>query len=94
MSRCTAARPTDEFHGWKCDITDGECMFLMPDSKRCAEMYGEGPDAYLLEDEENNKDNESNNSRIIEDIIADEEGDYLSDEDEFDDIIEEDYEED
>ena len=43
--RCTAAIPTDEFHGWRCTITDGECVFLFPDSKACAERYGDGPDA-------------------------------------------------
>lgn len=42
---CKAARRTDEYHGWECEITEGACMFLCPDSKACAEMYGEGPDA-------------------------------------------------
>jgi hypothetical protein len=41
---CTCAIRTDEYHGWKCKITDGACMFLCPDSKACAEEYGEGPD--------------------------------------------------
>lgn len=47
--RCKAAYNTDEFHGYGCSITDGACMFLYPDSKKCAEKYGEGPDA--VEDE-------------------------------------------
>ena len=42
---CLAAVPTDEYHGWACDITGDACMFLVPDSKACAEKYGEGPDA-------------------------------------------------
>lgn len=42
---CLAAVPTDEYHGWACDITGDACMFLVPDSKACAEQYGEGPDA-------------------------------------------------
>lgn len=42
---CKCSKPTDEFHGWGCNITGGACMFLFPDSKRCAELYGEGPDA-------------------------------------------------
>ena len=42
---CKAATPTDEYHGWECEITGGACMFLVPNSKLCAEMYGEGPDA-------------------------------------------------
>lgn len=31
--------------GWYCNMTDEKCEFLHPDSKRCAEMYGMGPDA-------------------------------------------------
>ena len=41
---CKCAKSTDEFHGWECDITGGACAFLIPNSKRCAEVYGEGPD--------------------------------------------------
>ena len=43
--KCKTAYHTDEYHGYGCDITGGACMFLYPDSKRCAEEYGEGPDA-------------------------------------------------
>lgn len=42
---CKAAKQTDQYHGWECEITEGACMFLYPDSKACAEVYGEGPDA-------------------------------------------------
>lgn len=42
---CKCAIRTDEYHGWECDITGGSCMFLLPNSKACAEKYGEGPDA-------------------------------------------------
>jgi len=38
---CKCARSTDEYHGWKCTITDGECMYLFPDQDACAEKYGE-----------------------------------------------------
>lgn len=48
---CKCAKQTDEWHGWECSITEGPCMYLMPDSKACAEEYGEGPDAEY-EDEE------------------------------------------
>ena len=41
---CKAARALDEYHGWECEITGGACMFLIPNSKACAEKYGEGPD--------------------------------------------------
>lgn len=43
--KCKAAYTTDEWHGYGCEITEGPCMFLFPDSKACAERYGEGPDA-------------------------------------------------
>ena len=49
---CKAARQTDEYHGWECAITEGACMFLTPNSKACAEKYGEGPDAEEMFDEE------------------------------------------
>ncbi len=42
---CKCAINTDKWHGWKCEITEGPCMFLIPNSKACAEDYGEGPDA-------------------------------------------------
>lgn len=48
---CKAAIPTDEYHGWECEITGGACMFLCPNSKACAEQYGEGPDADEVYDE-------------------------------------------
>ena len=28
-----------------CEVTGGQCMFYIPNSKKCAEEYGEGPDA-------------------------------------------------
>ncbi len=50
---CKYAVRTDEYHGWECEITGGACMFLFPNSKLCAEKYGEGPDAVSeTEDEE------------------------------------------
>lgn len=42
---CKAARPSDEGHGWRCSITGDSCAFLLPNSKQCAELYGDGPDA-------------------------------------------------
>lgn len=42
---CKCAKMTDEYHGWKCTITDGACMYFIPNSKACARDYGEGPDA-------------------------------------------------
>jgi hypothetical protein len=31
--------------GWKCSVSGDRCMYFIPDSKTCAEEYGEGPDA-------------------------------------------------
>lgn len=30
---------------YDCDVSGDECMFFSPDSKVCAVIYGEGPDA-------------------------------------------------
>ena len=52
--KCKAAYHTDEWHGYGCSITEGACMFLFPDSRRCAQEYGEGPDAESQEEENEN----------------------------------------
>lgn len=49
---CKCAIATDEYSGWECSITGGRCMFLVPNSKKCAEIYGEGPDAEDKKDTE------------------------------------------
>lgn len=46
---CKCAARTNQYHGWACEITDGACAFLLPDSKLCAAKYGEGPDAENIE---------------------------------------------
>lgn len=51
--KCKDAYYTDEQHGYGCEITGGACMFLFPDSRACAERYGEGPDAGESEENEN-----------------------------------------
>lgn len=33
---CKCAKRTDEYNGWECEITEGPCMYMIPDSKRCA----------------------------------------------------------
>lgn len=42
---CKCAKQTDQYHGWECMITEGACMFLWPNAKACADMFGEGPEA-------------------------------------------------
>lgn len=43
MSCKCASFDSDE--GWKCSVSGDRCLFMIPDSKICAEKYGEGPDA-------------------------------------------------
>ena len=66
-----------------CESSGDVCYFNNPDSKSCAEMYGIGPDSdnpiLSIGYEEREK--------IIDEII-DEEGDFISDEDEIDNIAE------
>lgn len=50
---CKYAVQTDEHHGWECSISGSACMYLYPNSKACAEDYGEGPDVDIDEDDEN-----------------------------------------
>ncbi len=61
---CLCAKRTDEYHGWECSVTDGECMFLTPNSKACAEIYGEGPDV-AVEDENKEKDCPECGERLV-----------------------------
>ncbi len=30
---------------WTCSVTGDGCVYMIPNSQRCAEEYGEGPDA-------------------------------------------------
>lgn len=45
MMGCKYAVETDQYHGWECMVTGGECAFLAPNSRLCADEYGEGSDA-------------------------------------------------
>lgn len=46
---CQFAFATDEFHGWGCSITGGECMLFVPDNEACKELY---EDAEAMDDKE------------------------------------------
>ena len=41
---CECAKPIDEYHGWKCSITDGACLYLVPNQKECHQLYEDVPD--------------------------------------------------
>lgn len=43
---CKSAGEYDpDTNRWHCTVSGDDCMFLSPDSKACAEQFGEGPDA-------------------------------------------------
>lgn len=44
---CKCAKYDPDEGRYYCDVTGDQCMYLMPDSKRCAAEYGEGPDAQM-----------------------------------------------
>lgn len=62
---CKCAIPTDQYHGWECTVSGGECMFLMPNSKACAEKYCEGPDAKIIEERRSGMSKVSSNDVIL-----------------------------
>ena len=33
---CSCARPSGEFHGWRCTVSGDSCVFLIPSSEACA----------------------------------------------------------
>lgn len=48
MMGCSCAESYDEdTNRYQCAVSGCDCVFLVPNSKRCGEMYGEGPDADL-----------------------------------------------
>ena len=44
---CSAAKSSSQYHGWECKVSGGACMFLVPNSKACAEEFGESPYALV-----------------------------------------------
>lgn len=80
---CSAAILPKTKNGWcTCSISNQECVFVEPNSHRCAQMYQFGPDA-IQKDLETSEISEEE----IEDIIYDEEGSYDSIEEDLEDII-------
>lgn len=48
---CKAAKFDPDEGRYYCDVSGDQCMYYIPNSKKCAEEYGEGPDAYSDEEE-------------------------------------------
>jgi len=42
---CKSATFDPEDGRYECSVSGSGCMYLTPNSKRCTEEYGEGPDA-------------------------------------------------
>lgn len=43
---CKCASFDSDSCRWECSVSGDGCIFVIPNSKACAEMYGEGPDVY------------------------------------------------
>ena len=45
MAGCSCAVFESDEGRYVCEVSGDGCMYLIPDSKACAEDWGEGPDA-------------------------------------------------
>lgn len=41
---CKCAEYDQDTGRYQCSVSGDQCMYLIPNSKACAEDYGEGPD--------------------------------------------------
>jgi len=46
---CKCAKYDLEDGRYNCSVTGDDCMYMIPDSKKCAEEWGEGPDVDAAE---------------------------------------------
>lgn len=60
---CKCAKFDSEVGRYSCSVSDDGCVFMIPNSKLCAEMYGEGPDAETDKCEDCKKFYVENNKR-------------------------------
>lgn len=49
MAGCKCATFDPDDGRYSCSVSGDGCMYLIPNSKRCAEDYREGPDAHFGE---------------------------------------------
>ncbi len=49
---CIASKFDQDEGRYYCEVSGDQCMFLIPNSKECAEKYGKGADAVDDESEE------------------------------------------
>lgn len=50
---CKCAKYDGSTGRYECSVSGDGCMFIIPDSKKCAEVYEEGPEAHKDEKCEN-----------------------------------------
>jgi len=48
---CKCAKYEEDENRYYCDVSGDMCMFMSPNSKACAEEYGEGPDVEEVNNE-------------------------------------------
>ena len=76
---CKCASFDEDECRYYCEVSGSQCMYLTPNSERCAKDYGEGPDAdneeieledfHEVEDEEDKEDaniNQYDRSKVVE----------------------------
>ncbi|WP_199884080.1 hypothetical protein [Anaerosinus massiliensis] len=49
---CKCAKYDSDSGRFDCSVSGSGCMYLIPNSKRCAEEWGEGPDTNDLDNKE------------------------------------------
>lgn len=49
---CKCAKYDPDEGRYYCEVSGDQCVYWIPNSKRCAEDYGEGPDAKWEETED------------------------------------------
>ena len=51
---CACAKFDSEDCIWECSVSGDRCVFFIPNARRCAEKFGEGPlaDTVPMEEEE------------------------------------------
>lgn len=42
---CICAKYDEDENRYYCEVSGNTCIYLIPNSKRCAEDFGEGPDS-------------------------------------------------
>lgn len=47
---CKCATYDSDEGRYHCEVSGSGCMYMIPNSKRCAEDFGEGPDADHVEE--------------------------------------------